>query len=128
MGETQSPGRPPAATSNSSGVHQRATGRCAAGRPQVLAQRDDVDTYRPQVGQGAEHFVALLPHAEDQPGLGDEAGVLGPGQHSQTAGITRRGSHRALEPGHRLEVVVQNVGTGREDRSERSRRRPCSPR
>ena len=81
--------RLPAALSraNSSGVHQRATGRWCDVGPQVLADGDDVDTDPVQVGQGAEHLVSVSPMPDDEAGLGGQAGGLGPGQHGQAAGV-----------------------------------------
>ena len=46
----------------------------------------------------------------------------------ERARVAGRRTRRALEPGDGLEVVVQHVGPGREDRRRATRRRPCSRR
>ena len=55
-----------------------------------------------------------------RPDLVVEAGGLGPGQHGQAAGVAGRGPHGPLQAGHGLEVVVEDVGPGVEDRSPAS--------
>ena len=87
--------------------------------PQVLAEGHDVDPDGPEVGQGGQHLVLPLPHAEDDARLGGEPGVRGPGQHGEAAGVAGRRPDRPLQPGHRLEVVVEHVGPGVEDGVER---------
>ena len=92
------------------------------GRPQVLADRDDLDADARQVGQGlATTSSSVSPMPDDDARLGGEAGRLGPGQHGQRAGVGRGGAHGPLEPGDRLDVVVQHVGPRGEDRTERAR-------
>ena len=46
------------------------------GRPQVLADGDDVDADRAQVGEGAHHLVVGLAQADDQARLGGEPAAL----------------------------------------------------
>ena len=60
-----------------------------------------------------------LAQPDHEPRLGDQPGRAGPGQHGQAAGVAGRGPHRPLQAGHRLDVVVQHVGPGREDRLQR---------
>ncbi len=72
-----------------------------------------------QVGQGADDLALGLAHAEDQAGLGEEPGLLGPAQDRQAAGVGRGGPYRPLEAGDGLEVVVEHLGTGGEDRRQR---------
>ena len=95
--------------SNSSGVHQRATGRWRRlGRmywPTVT-----MSPYRPQIGQSGENLVRPLSHPQDDPRLGSEAGILGPGQHPEAPSVAGRGADRPLHTGHRLDVVVEDVG------------------
>ena len=108
--------------SNSSGVHHRATGRWAAlGRRYCPMVTMSTPT-RPEVGQRAHHFVLGLPHPRMIPDLTVKPGRLGPGQHGQAAGVTGRGPDGPLQPGHRLQVVVEDVGPG----PDRSWRRACS--
>ncbi len=78
--------------------------------PQVLADGDDLRAHGGQIGQGGLHLVGLLPHAHDQARLGHQPGPGRPGQHGEAAGVAGRGSHRPLETGHRLDVVVEHVG------------------
>ncbi len=79
-----------------------------------------------QVGEGAEHLGLGLAHADDEARLGGQAGRLGPGQHGQAAGVGGRGPHGPLQPGDRLEVVVEHLGAGVEDGAEGRRARPGS--
>ena len=74
----------------------------------------------------ATHLVVGLAHADDERRLGGQPGRLGPGQHRQAAGVRRRRTHGPLQAGDRLEVVVQHVGPGGEDRRRARRGRPCS--
>ena len=89
------------------------------GRPQVLADGDDVATDAGQVGEGAVDLCVRLAQADDQRRLGGEARRPGPCQHGEAPGVRGRGPHRALEAGDRLEVVVQHVGPGVEHDTQR---------
>ena len=56
-------------------------------RPQVLADRDDVDLDRAQVGERVDDLVVGLSHADDDPRLRDETGSLRAGEQGETAGV-----------------------------------------
>src|SRR5881396_1480171 len=47
-------------------------GQMLVGRPQVLADRDDVDARRAQVAQRREQLVPILSQSADDPGLGEQ--------------------------------------------------------
>ena len=65
-------------------------------------------------------LVVGLAHADDQARLGHEPGGLRPGQHRQAAGVAGRRTHGPLEPGDGLDVVVEDIGTHREQHVERA--------
>ena len=86
--------------------------------PQVLAQGEDAHAGVAQVGHRPAHLVVRLAHPEDDPGFGHEAGVGGAGEDGQAPGVGGRRAHHPLEPGDRLEVVIEDVGPDTEDRVE----------
>ena len=88
-------------------------------RPQVLADRDDVDADGGEVGERLDDLVVGLPHADDQPRLRRHAGGLRPGQQGEAAGVAGRRAHGPLQPRHRLEVVVEDIRPGVDDRLQR---------
>ena len=71
-----------------------------------------------QVGQRLDDLVVRLAHPRNDRRLRGQLGGLGPGQHRQAAGVAGRGPHRPLQAGHGLDVVVEHVGPGVEDRSK----------
>ena len=92
-------------------------------RAEVLADGDDVDADGREVGEQPVDLGVGLAEADHEPGLGHEAGGLGPGEHRQAAGVAGRRAHGPLQPGDRLDVVVEHIGADREQR--RPGRRRC---
>ena len=72
-----------------------------------------------EVGEAAGDLVGRLAQPDHEPGLGDQPGGLGPGQHREAAGVAGRRPHGALQPGDGLDVVVEHVGAGGEQQLER---------
>ncbi len=109
MVETEAAGRSEPISSNSSGVHQRATGTwLALGRrywPSVT-----ILTPTPlRSTQSASHLVRLFSHAEDHARFRHKACLTRSGQHREAAGVTRRRPDCPLQPSDGLEVVVENL-------------------
>ena len=107
-------------SANSSGVHHRATGRCRGDGRRYWPRVRIVDAHVAQVGDRAAHLVGGLAHAQDDPRLRDQSARPRRREQRERAGVGRRRPRRALQAGHRLEVVVQHVGPG----VRRSRRAP----
>ena len=91
----------------------------AAARSQVLADGDDVDADGPEVGQGGEHLVLRSPIPRMIPDLVVSPASLARARTVEAAGVPGRRSHRPLQTGHRLDVVVEHVGPSVEDGAER---------
>ena len=96
-------------------------------RPQVLADRDDVDADRAQVGERVDDLVVGLAHADDDPRLRDETRSLRPGR-------ARRDCGRSQPMDARLAAGAapsRGCGSARRDARRRSPRarpgHPCSP-
>jgi hypothetical protein len=89
------------------------------GGPQVLAHRDDADADPGQIGEGGGDLRLGLAHAQHHAGLGDQPCIGRPGEHGEAAGVVGGGPGGPLEPGDRLDVVVEHVGAGVEDEVER---------
>ena len=89
--------------------------------PQVLSQCEDVAVCRAQVPHGLTRLVQLLAHAEHHAALGHGARRhrLGPRQEFQRAVKLRLRTHRGIEPGDGLEVMVQDVGSGLHHQGQR---------
>ena len=83
---------------------------------QVLPDGDDGHPDAAQVGHGGHDLVLAFAQSHHQAGLGHQAGLPGPGEHAQAARVPGRGPHGPLQPGHGLNVVVQDVGPRLEDR------------
>ena len=99
--------------------------RSAAGTGPTVAMDTPTDRRSARVETTSSSRLAQPDH---EARLHGQAGVGRPGQHRQAAGVAGRGPHRPLQAGHGLDVVVEDVGTGVEDRVRAPRRRPCSPR
>ncbi len=69
------------------------------GRPQVLADGDDVDADAPQVDHRLHHLAGCLAETDQDRRLREESGVLGARQHRQAATVRRRRAHGALGVG-----------------------------
>ena len=110
-------GRP----SNESGVTHRATGRWwLVGRRYCPIVTMSTPTAA-QIREGVNDLVVGLPHSDDESRLRDEIRLLGPSKHGQAARVARRRPHCPLQPRDGLDVVVQHLGTSREDHVQRFR-------
>ena len=87
----------------------------AGGRAQVLRDGDEVGAGLVQVAQRLRDLLAGLAHAEDEVGLGDQAGRAALRQHVQRALVGERGPDRLEDAGDRLDVVREHLGGGVED-------------
>ena len=87
---------------------------------EVLAQGEDVHVDRAQVAHGLHHLVQALTHAEHHPALGAQAGVdlLGPAEDPQGALVAGLGAYLALQALHRLQVVIEDLRPGLDDRPQ----------
>ena len=86
------------------------------GRLQILPDGEEIDIGAAQV---VHHLVDLLPalaEADHEAGLGEEGGVelLGALQEPQGGEVARPRTDRGIEARHGLEVVVVDVGPGRD--------------
>ena len=79
---------------------------------QVLAQGHDVDTLEAQVVHHGHHLLVPLPEAHDQTRLDIGTGptFMNLAQQEQRALVVALGPHLPVEPGHRLDVVVEHMG------------------
>src|SRR2546427_8283532 len=80
--------------------------------PQVLADGQDVGARLPDAAHRLAYLFRLLAQAHHDAALGDEAGRLRAAEQPQRAFEAGAGAHLAVEPRHRLRVVVQDVGRG----------------
>ena len=87
-------------------------------RTQVLADRDDVGPDGAEVGQRRDHLVLTFTQPQDETGLRSATRRLGPGQDREAPRVRRVGTHGPLQARDRLDVVVEHVGGGVEDRVE----------
>jgi hypothetical protein len=78
---------------------------------QVLAQGEHIAALGAQVGHDRQHLVLFLAKAEHEPGLGGDIRVafLEGAQQGQGAGIVGAGAGLGIEPGDRLQVVIEEV-------------------
>ena len=100
-------------------LHPARHRKVVAGGSQVLADGDDVDAHRGEVGQQTVDLLHGLAEADHQTRLDGEASRLRPSEHRQAAGVPGRGSHGALQTGHGLDVVVEHVGARIEQQLQR---------
>ena len=66
----------------------------------------------PEVGHRPHHFVLRLAHPQNDPRLDRQSGGPGPGQDREAPGVAGRGPDGPLQPGHRFQIVVEDVGPG----------------
>ena len=83
-----------------------------ARRLQVLADGEEVDVGRAQVVHHLQHLLALLAQAHHDARLGEHGGrqLLHLLQQPQRGEVARARADLEIEPRHRLEVVVVDVG------------------
>src|SRR3954447_26128587 len=86
--------------------------------PQVLGDREQVAAGLVQRLHRLDDLVRLLAHAQDQVGLGDQAGLARRGEHRQGALEPETRADPAEDPRHGLDVVRQHLGPGGEDLGE----------
>ena len=91
---------------------------------EVLAQRHEITADRAKVGQRLEDLLRGLAQAEHQAALGEglRAGCLHVPQDIQADVVLALAADLLLKPGDRLEVVVEDLRTGGEDKVDDSRR------
>src|SRR5579875_1013451 len=90
-------------------------------RPQVLGDGEQVTAGRPQVRHRLGDLLRPLAQAEDQVGLGDQARVLGGGQHVEGALVAERRPDPPEHPGHGLDVVREHLRPRHEHLAEQPR-------
>ena len=111
---------------NSSGVHHRTTGRCCAdGRRYWPSVRMSTPTSR-RSAIAPSHLVVGLAHAEDDPRLGREPGVLRPREHRERPGVRRPTAAPPAAAGRPSRGCGSARRAGRRRSSPARRRRPCS--
>ena len=82
-------------------------------RLQVLADRHDVDAVRAQIAERVDNLVVRLAEPDDDPRL-RENGILGDllrAREQPERSVVGRlaAAHLAMQPAHRLDVVVEHV-------------------
>ena len=87
------------------------------GGAQVLAHREDVDIGAADVSNGLQQLLPGLAQAQHDAALSEhlfihEASAI---EELQGAVVFGTGADDAIEPGHRLQVMVEDVGTGLHD-------------
>ena len=80
------------------------------GGTQVLANGDNVDAHTSKVNQSSFGFFKGFAHSHNETRFCREVGSLGTSKHRQRACIASTRAHRTLQPCHRFDVVVQNIG------------------
>ena len=90
-------------------------------RPEILPDGEDRHPDAAQVVEHRQHFVGLFAEADHDAGLRRDVGPVVPGSVEQLerAGVLSPGPRHAVQTGNRLDVVVQHVGPGVEDRAQR---------
>ena len=83
------------------------------GRAQVLGDRDEVAAGLVQLGERLDDLVGGLAHAEDQVRLGDQTGLVRPGDDRQGPVVAEAGADRLEDAGDGLEVVREHLGLPR---------------
>ena len=88
---------------------------------EVLAEGQEVAADGAEVGQGLEDLLGRLAQAEHQAALGPDvgAGLLGVLEDRQADGVLALAADVLLEPGDGLQVVVEDLGLGRQDDVDR---------
>ena len=86
-----------------------------ARRLKILAQGEHRAAVGPQVRHHGQDLIGLLTEAEHDPGLGRylRVPVLELCQQVQGPLVVRPGAGLGIEPGHRLQVVVEDIRYGR---------------
>ena len=96
-------------------------GHVGRGGPQILADGHEVGAGGAQVAQRGDRLVPGLAEAHHDAGLGDLERVqpLGAGEEREGAVVAAAGARHPVEPRHRLEVVIEDVGARRHHRAQR---------
>src|SRR5260221_9400636 len=89
------------------------------GGSEVLADRDDVDAHGAKIFERRDDLVELLSYSDDDAGLRRESSRLRTAENCEAARVGGRGTDRALESEHCLDVVIDDVRPRREERLER---------
>src|SRR3954468_4718218 len=95
------------------GVPEAHDGQVALGRPQVLADGEDLHALLAEGAERLDHLVVGLAEAHHQAGLRHDlvaAHLLRVAQHAQGALPARAAARDRVEPRDRLDVVVEDVG------------------
>ena len=90
----------------------------------ILPQGHEVAADRAEVGQGFDDLLGCLAEAEHEPALGQDARARGlhVAQDLEAEVVLALAADMLLEPGNRLEVVVEDLGAGGEDDVDGNRR------
>src|ERR1035441_10547509 len=88
------------------------------GGAQVLGDRQQLAAGRAEVRHRPADLVPLLAHAQDEAGLGEQAGLAGQGKYVEGSFIAEPRPDPPEDPGYRLDVVRKHFGAGREDLGE----------
>jgi hypothetical protein len=88
-----------------------------------MCSADEIGAGGAQVAQGGDRFLPGLTEADHDAGLGDLERVhpLGAGEEFEGAIVAAAGTRHPVEPRHRLEVVVEDVGACHDHRAQRVR-------
>src|SRR6266516_3326498 len=81
-------------------------------RPQVLRDGEQVAPGGAQAGHRLTDLVPLLAQAQDEVGLGNQAGLPGPADHLERAVVAEAGPDPAEDPRHGLDVVREHLRAG----------------
>src|SRR5450631_4309368 len=86
----------------------------ALGRPQVLADAEDIDVVRAHVAKYFEQLVLRLPKADHETGLGDHVWRrrLDVAKEREAVRVNSFGPDPRVETRNRFGVVVEDVGAG----------------
>ena len=105
------------------GRHEAHHGMMLARRLQILADGQEIDIGGAQVVHQLEHLVALLAEPHHDPGLGEHARVdlLDLLQQADRRKIARARPDCEVLRRHGLEVMIEHVGLGGDDRRQHAR-------
>ena len=90
---------------------------------EILADGQEIDVGRAHVVHHLQDLALLLAEAHHDPGLGEQGRVQLLDLLQQAQGVEVAGTRAdgAVEARHGLEIVVVDVGPGRDDRLDRTR-------
>jgi len=86
-------------------------------RLEILTDGEEIAVHGSEVLHSVLDFIRSLPQASHNPGLCSEVPVqlLGAPQHMQRTLVVRLRTHRGIQTGDGLDIVVEDVGAGTYD-------------